>query len=124
VPVPPYLTPIPIVRLVGRTTRTGSRITLLRVKAPRGAKVTLRCSGGKKKGCKISRKARTSPHSGLVRFKEVERRLRSGVRLKVFVNKGNTIGKYTSFKIRARKAPARTDRCLFPGDPFEPVSCP
>jgi hypothetical protein len=122
--VPPYLTPIPIVRLSGRTTRTGSKVTMLRVKAPRGSKVTLRCSGGRKKGCKVKSKKRTAPKSGLVRFREVERRLRSGVRLQVFVNKGNTIGKYTSFKIRARKAPARSDRCLFPGDPFEPTSCP
>jgi hypothetical protein len=122
--VPPYLTPIPIVRLSGRTTHTGSRVTLLRVKAPRGAKITVRCRGGRKKGCKISRKARTAPKSTLVRFREFERRLRSGVRLQVFVNRGNTIGKYTAFRIRARKSPARSDRCLFPGDPFEPTSCP
>jgi hypothetical protein len=120
----PYLTPIPIVRLAGRTTRTGARVTLVRVKAPRRSSVTLRCAGGRRKGCPFRSKTKQAPRSGAVRFREVERRLRAGVRLGIFVRRGDTIGKYTRFSIRKRKAPARFDACLFPGDPFDPRGCP
>lgn len=120
----PYLTPIPIVRLAGRTTSTGARVTLLRVRAPRGSAVTLRCTGGRRRGCRVASKTRTAPASRLVRFREAEVRLRAGVRLELFVRRGETIGKYTAFRVRRKKPPARTDACLFPGDPFEPRECP
>jgi hypothetical protein len=119
-----YLTPIPVVRLVGRTTRTGARVTLLRIRAPRGSDVTVKCSGGRRKGCPFGRKTRRTPASHVVRFREVERRLKAGVRLDVFVLRGETIGKHTRFIIRRHRAPSRTDDCLLPGDPFEPAECP
>jgi hypothetical protein len=120
----PYLTPIPVVRLSGELTRAGVRVTLLRVKAPRNSKVTLRCRGGRKKGCPFTSKTKTAPKGGLVGFKEVQHALRAGVQLKIFVRRGNTIGKYTRFTVRKRKAPKRNDACVFPGDPFEPRTCP
>jgi hypothetical protein len=120
----PYLTPIPVVRLSGRLTRTGARITLLRVSAPRSASVTVRCAGGRRKGCAFRSKTKTSPRSRTVRFREIERRLKAGVRLRIYVTKGNTVGKYASFVIRKKRFPRRVDSCLFPGDPFEPRSCP
>ena len=119
-----YLTPIPIVRLAGELTRAGVRVKLLRVKSPRHSKVTLRCRGGREKGCPFKSRTKTAPKGGVVRFKRVQHALRAGVRLKIFVRKGNTIGKYTRFTVRKGKAPKRFDACVFPGDPFEPRTCP
>jgi hypothetical protein len=120
----PYLTPIPVVRLAGELTRAGVRVSLLRVKTPRNSKVTLRCRGGHRRGCPFKSKTKIAPRGGLIRFKEVQHALRAGVRLKVFARKGNTIGKYTRFIVRRHKAPKRSDACVFPGDPFEPRTCP
>jgi hypothetical protein len=119
-----YLTPIPIVRVAGRIRRTGVRITMLSVTSPRGSTVTVRCSGGRKRGCRFKSKTKHSPKSKKLRFRELEHSVRSGVKIAVFVRKGNTIGKYTRFTIRKRRSPSRSDRCLFPGDPFEPQACP
>jgi hypothetical protein len=119
-----YLTPIPIVRMAGQLTSTGVKVTRLQVRSPRGATVTVRCSGGRKRGCNFKSKTKHSPKSKLLRFREIEHRLRSGAKVSVFVRKGNTVGKYTRFGIRKHRAPSRTDSCLLPGDPFEPQSCP
>ena len=130
VPIPPaqpaptpYLTPIPIVRLAGSINRRGSRIKMLSITSPRGSKVTVRCAGGRRKGCPYSRKTATSPKNRKVRFRTLERFLKTGVVLRVYVVRGNTVGKYTSFKIRRNRAPARNDACLYPGDPTEPRGC-
>lgn len=119
-----YLTPIPIVRIAGRVTSTGVRVTMLQIKSPRGTTVTVRCSGGRRKGCTFKSKTKHSPKKKLVRFREIEHRLKAGAKIAVFVRKGNTIGKYTRFKIRKHRAPSRTDACILPGDPFEPQPCP
>jgi hypothetical protein len=120
----PYLSPFPVVRMAGELTRAGVRVNLLRVKTPRNSRVTLRCRGGRKKGCPFRSKTKTAPKGGLVRFREVQHALRAGVQLKIFARKGNTIGKYTRFTVRRLKRPKRADACIFPGDPFEPRRCP
>jgi hypothetical protein len=51
------------------------------------------------------------------------RTLRSRAILRVFVTRSDVIGKYTRFRIRRGKPPARQDSCLIPGNP-KPVSCP
>jgi hypothetical protein len=66
----------------------------------------------------------TTPKSGKVSFKKAQKAYRAGAKLKVFVRRGQTVGKYTRFTVRKGKAPSRADACLFPGDPFEPRSCP
>jgi hypothetical protein len=119
-----YLTPSPIVRLAGMLTRTSARITLLRVRSPRGSRVTVRCRGGRRLGCPWSRRTRRSPRSRVLRFRRLERRLKAGVRLHIFVLRGQTIGKHTRFTIRKRKAPSRRDDCTLPDRPFKPVACP
>jgi hypothetical protein len=121
---PQYLNPFPVVRLAGRTTRTGVRVTLLRVRSPRGSTVTVRCLGGRRLGCPYKRATRKSPAGGLLRFRSLQRALKGGLQLEIVARRGNTIGKYTAFKIRKRKAPSRTDACSFPGDPLEPAGCP
>jgi hypothetical protein len=112
--------PFPIVRIVGRLTRSGARIRLLAVRsAPRGAKVTVRCRG---RQCGRLRTASKVLTSGSTRFRSYQRRVRAGARIQVYVTQAGKIGKYTRFLIRAGKPPARVDRCLMPGR-ARPVPC-
>lgn len=112
---PRLLRPFPIVRIAGRLTRTGASIRVLSVRAPRGARVLALCSG---RGCPRrassaivrARAART----GRVRFGRLQRSLRAGARIQVFVTSPTRIGKYTRFRIRRGLAPKRLDRCLAP----------
>ena len=116
-PVP--MRPFPVIRIAGVVLPHGSLVTILSVRAPRGATVLARCRG---RGCPVRTVARSSAVS-LVRFRRFERRLPAGVSLELFVRKGSRIGKYTRFRIRAGKPPARVDRCLMPGR-ARPVRCP
>jgi hypothetical protein len=114
---PPVLDPFPVVRIRGRATQRGARITLLTVRAPRGARVRVGCSGT---GCPIQRWAHTA---ALTRVRAFEHELPAGVRLTVTVTQRGRIGKYTAFVIRRGRPPLRRDRCLYPGS-ARPRSCP
>jgi hypothetical protein len=111
------MNPFPIVRIAGRFTTDGTRIKLLVVDAPKGAKVSVRCRGG---GCPFKKQVRPA---ALVRVKKLERVLRAGTTIKVYVTQRGVIGKYTRVKIRAGKPPARTDLCV-PPESWRPVRCP
>jgi chitodextrinase len=123
---PPLLSPFPVVRIVGRVTRYGTLVRLLRVEAPRGSKVSVRCSG---RGCPFRKSVRAiasgaSPRgSAIVRFRRLERLLPPGVQIRVYVTKRGVIGKYTRLRFRRRHSPARTDRCVMPGK-WTPIVCP
>ena len=108
---PVRMKPFPTVRMAGVILPTGALVKVLSVRAPRGARTVVRCSG---RGCPAPSMARTSA-ARLVRFHRFERRLPAGVTLELFVRKRGLIGKYTRFLIRAGKAPTRVDRCLMPG---------
>ncbi|HEX6582720.1 MAG TPA: PKD domain-containing protein [Thermoleophilaceae bacterium] len=56
----------------------------------------------------------TTAATRLVRFPKCERRLRAGIRPKLFVRQTDRIGKYTRFLIRGAP-PERLDLCLWPG---------
>jgi hypothetical protein len=114
---PPVLDPFPVVRIRGRSTQRGARITLLTVRAPRGARVRVACSGA---GCPTTRWAHTA---ALTRVRAFERELPAGVRLTVTVTQSGRIGKYTVFVIRRGRAPLRRDRCLYTGS-ARPTPCP
>ena len=58
-----------------------------------------------------------------LRFRALERPLRPGVALEVFVRRGDQIGKYTRFEIRQNSIPKRTDACLRPSS-IQRVACP
>jgi PKD repeat protein len=116
---PVLMRPFPIVRIAGVVLPRAALIRILSVRAPRGARVELRCLGA---GCPAKGVARTSARR-LMRFRRFERRLPAGVRLELFVRQPGRIGKYTRFLIRAGKPPARVDRCLVPGK-RRPVRCP
>lgn len=101
------MSPFPIVRLRGSVTRTGARIELLSVRAPRGSRVSVRCLG---RGCP-ARRASAAAGRGL-KFKRFQRHLRAGVVLEVRVTRQRMVGKYVRFKIRKGKSPLRRDMCL------------
>jgi hypothetical protein len=108
---PAFLRPFPVVRIRGFFAPGGAKITLLSVTGSRGANVRVRCSG---RGCPVRR---MGPLRAPVRLRKFERFLRAGVVVEVRVDKASKIGKYTSFHIRARRAPLRRDGCLMPGRP-------
>jgi PKD repeat protein len=121
----PLMSPFPVVRIAGLVTSSGTRVRLLRVAAPRGAKVSIRCTG---RGCPFARQVRLAGRpkaraAKQVRVRRLERLLRPGVKIQVFVTRPNVIGKYTRFRIRRGKPPARVDRCVRP-DSSRPVRCP
>jgi PKD domain-containing protein len=123
---PPLLSPFPVVRIAGRITRLGTRVRLLRIAAPAGAKVSVRCTG---RSCPFKKQVRAAMSGSTfraavsVRVRRLERLLLPGVKVRVYVTKAGAIGKYTKFRFRRGKAPVRVDRCLLPGS-WAPAQCP
>ena len=103
--------PFPVVRMRGTLTSSGAKISLFTVRAPRTAKISVRCKG---RSCPASRWSRTHTQrkSKLTRMGRFERSLRSGVVITVSVTRGGYLGKRTTFTIRNGAAPSRVDRCL------------
>jgi hypothetical protein len=118
VPPPGRMRPFPRVRIAGVILPRAAMVHVLSVRGPRSAQVRVRCSG---RGCPARAVTRTISRR-LVRFGRFERRLRAGIRLELFVSQPGKVGKYTRFRIRAGKAPARVDRCLPPGSE-RPIRC-
>jgi plastocyanin len=125
------LSPFPVVRIAGRISRRGARIRRLTIDAPPGTLVKIRCSG---RGCPFKRllrrvslrtvAGRGLPATRLLRIRRLEGEfLRRGITLRLFVTREDAVGKYTRFRIRRGKPPARTDLCLVPGTP-RPLPCP
>jgi hypothetical protein len=104
------LRPFPTVAIGGFITSTGVRVTLLRVRAPKGSKVMVKCRG---RGCP-RRTTRSHVRKRTLTFRSFRRRFRVGARIQVYVWKKNRIGKLTTFKIRRKRPPSRSDRCLDP----------
>jgi PKD repeat protein len=117
--VPRLMNPFPTVRMAGLIVPRGVRNALVEVRgAPRGARVTVRCTGT---GCPF-RSRRRIAETGRVRFSAFRRLLVGGARIEVFVRSPGVIGKYVAFRIRAGKRPLRVDRCLMPGA-SDPTRC-
>ena len=116
----PLLSPFPLVRLRGRIMSTGSTISLLSVRAPRGSRVTIMCRGPKG-SCPRAKWTRTTTRSA-TRVRVFERRMKSGTVVRIFVTKAGFIGKYTRFTIRRKKAPLRADACSRPN--VTSLDCP
>ena len=124
------LSPFPVVRLAGRIASAGTTLRLFSIVAPSGARVVVDCRGH---GCPFRSSARsaTAPRDGKVhasaslRIRKLERRLlKKGVRIRVYVTKPGTVGKYVLFKFRKMRPPTRIDRCLMPAAPSKAVECP
>ncbi|HVF77187.1 MAG TPA: hypothetical protein VNA28_02725 [Solirubrobacteraceae bacterium] len=122
----PLLAPFPIVRVRGRTEGSAVRITLITVRAATGTYLVTSCTG-RSRGCPYrERITQILGAPGRVRTEHVrpfERVFRSGVVLRVYVVQEGRIGKFTSFKIKRRQAPIRTDRCVR-GISLAPAPCP
>jgi hypothetical protein len=101
--------PAPTVRIAGFVTRLGAKVTVLSVRAPRGARISLRCTGD---GC--PRRA-LAVATSLTRLRAFERDLDAGTRLEIRVTRAGYVGKHTLIQIRRGKPPSRVDRCLYPG---------
>ena len=114
---PRLMNPAPIVRIRGRLTADGARVTLLTVRAPRGARIAVKCAG---EGCPRDHFATVAV---VVHLRPFERFLRAGTRLEIRVTRPSFIGKYTRIVVRRGQPPLRRDRCLTPGS-SRPVSCP
>lgn len=111
IPLPRMLSPFPIVRLIGSVTELGTEINLLAVRAPKGAKALVRCLG---RGCPVKRQKKlVGPKP--VRFDAFKQLLPAGVVLEVLVQRGDSIGKFTRFKLRQNRRPRRADACVWPG---------
>jgi hypothetical protein len=117
VSAPTLLDPFPIVRIKGRTTRVGARLTLLSVRAPRGTLIRVRCRSD------YCPRSRLAINTRLHRLRVFERSLRAGVIIEIRVKHPKRIGKYTRFLIRRAAPPLRRDRCLRPGS-NRPTRCP
>jgi hypothetical protein len=107
---PRMLKPFPVVRISGRLTASGARLRLLSVRAPKGARITVDCSG---KGCPRRSVARAAR---VIRIPQFERALPAGVRLRIAIAKPGYITKVTTISIRKGKAPLRSDQCRIPGE--------
>ena len=103
------LSPFPVVRIRGWLTTSGAKVTLLTVRAPRGARISVRCTG---RHCPRRRYASATR---LVQLKPYQRLLRGNMRLEISVTRKGYVGKRTIIKLRRGKAPTRRDLCLFPG---------
>ena len=112
------ISPWPVVRIAGSLTRRGADLRLVSVRAPRGARVAVRCQGRCPRPS-LRRVARKR----VLRLTPYERPLRAGTRLEIRVLSGARIGKYTRILIRKGKSPARRDACVWPGA-RAPRACP
>jgi PKD repeat protein len=119
--------PFPLVRIAGRETRNGVKLTLVQVTAPVSARVTVRLRGTGIRSTSQSRVAAATKQSGnpgaaVLSFPRFTRSLAAGSVLEIRVTKAGQIGKLTRFQARSGKLPRRTDSCLSTGE--KPIVCP
>jgi hypothetical protein len=114
------LNPFPVVRISGSLTKRGARLRTVAVDAPPGATVRVSCRG---RSCPYrARTSVVSKRTSSLRLSRLERRLRAGVQIRIFVTSPGTIGKYMSFRIRRGQPPRRLDRCVNHGS-TKPIPC-
>ncbi len=108
------LVPFPVVRIAGRLTRTGARLTRLTVTTPPSVRILFGCRGrtcpGRSRRVSVAASARKRIVT--VRLRNAERAYRAGTRLEVAVQRRGRMGKFTSFTIRRGKPPTRADACI------------
>jgi hypothetical protein len=116
--------PFPIVRIAGTNLASGIKISVLAVKAPAGARITVGCRGSACPAKSVSRavaSSRQGPAS--IRFRRFERFLRPRMVLEIRVSRSGEIGDYTAFSIRLHRLPTRVDSCLDSAG-VRPIVCP
>jgi PKD repeat protein len=117
----PKLKAVPGVRvqIAGSVTGALTRITRLLVVAPRGASVVARCRGT---GCPKKAVRRRVTSTGRLRLSTLERRLRVGARIVVWIAQQGYATRQVTLTLRRGSAPARTQSCLYP-DQKKPGPC-
>jgi hypothetical protein len=113
------LSPFPTIVVAGVVTPSGSAFREFSIRGPRTASVRIHCRG---RGCPF-RSRRFRLRKRRVRVRSLQRALGAGARITVVVARRGFIGKYSRFRIRAGRVPARTDACLRPGE-RRPSRCP
>ena len=117
------LFPFPVVRLSGTITGAGIRVRRLTVNAPAGARTAVQCRGPR---CPFRLRGyvhRAAAAAGVLTVRRMYGRvLPAKTVLQVFVTRAGAIGRYTRFRVRSGKPPARLDRCLVSAS-RRPVSC-
>lgn len=112
--------PFPVVALRGYVTKRGTLVTRLAVRAPAGSTLRLTCRGP---GCPLKR-ALMLFRRHFVAVRSIRgRTIGDGALIELRVTNGDRIGKYTRFRFRRNRRPARLDRCTSPDSP-SPVRCP
>jgi hypothetical protein len=122
----PLLTPFPIIRIVGRSTARGAKVSLMTVRARVATYVVSRCVGSARRCPYKQHVSRVPGIKGRIRTVHVrgfERSFRAGVLLRVYVVGPGRTGKFTSFRIRSGHAPRRNDGCVA-DVVLRPVACP
>ncbi len=114
---PKMIRPYPTVRISGHLTSAGANVTRLSVKAPKGVRITLTCSGP---SCPVREVAQAT---AVFHIQQFERELRAGTKLTITVTRRGYISKVTTITIRKGKGPARVDRCQTPGQ-SKLIRCP
>jgi hypothetical protein len=92
------------VRLRGRLTSEGVVVQLLRVTAPAGSQISLRCTGP---GCPGNGRA-----VSLRALRSMRHPLRAGTILEIRVWRRGSVGKLVRFTIARTRPPVRLDGCL------------
>jgi hypothetical protein len=116
----PIIDPFPVIRIKGRLTASGARVTMLSVTSPRSVTVRVDCRGR----CPVAHVAKNVARAAAVtRLRSFERELRGGTRLEITVTRPGYIGKSTEILIRRGRTPVRRDRCIVPGQ-TRPQACP
>jgi hypothetical protein len=122
------MVPFPVVRIAGRLTGAGARITLLTVQAPIATRVIVRCHGrscpakSESRSAKASRTGKPRVGAVLLKFRRFARSYRAGTTLEILVVQPGEIGKYTHFKIRRHRLPVREDACIV-SSAAKPIPC-
>jgi hypothetical protein len=112
-PVPP-LQVLPGVEVEARFLlfARNTNVKFLRVRAPAGSRVSVRCVG--KKNCP-KRLTKMSKGPKKLQFKKLQRMFRPRTKLIITVTKGGFIGKQMTYTMRRRKPPMKRTLCLPPG---------
>jgi hypothetical protein len=99
-------------KLRATPTATGIRLVYLRVIAPKGSRIAIRCGTG----CKIAKRASVEATAArTVSIKKLAgRAFRAGQKIRIYVTRKNRIGAYIEYKI-TRGGFKRINRCLNPG---------
>jgi hypothetical protein len=111
-PLPPPVALTPSLTYTYAATKRSTRLRTLTVKnVATGATVHVTCS----RGCSAKRWTTTPKKSSLSLKRFVRRSLKVGTKITVTVSKPGAIASVKTLKIRSRRAPQLTSRCLPPG---------